>query len=69
MTKSTNIQVLKWNSLTNAQKMAFGDRFIINSTNNLEAWCKPFNELSNLKKQRVFDNIMKVDVESLNYVI
>ena len=41
-----------WNKLTDNEKMSFGDRWITHDSN-LKAWCKPFEELSELKKERV----------------
>lgn len=44
-----------WNNLTDNQKISFGDRWITHESN-LKAWCKPFEELSELKKQRVISH-------------
>lgn len=57
----------KWDSLTNQQKAAFGDRWITHETN-LSAWAKPFDELSDLKKKRVIENIGNIEPEHLNSV-
>jgi len=59
-------QIKLWNSLTGMQKKSFGDRWISNDSD-LNAWNKPFNELSELKKQRVLKS--SIDVNSLNFTI
>ena len=48
-------QIKLWNSLSGMQKRAFGDKWITNNSN-LNTWNKPFNELSELKKQRVLNS-------------
>jgi hypothetical protein len=44
--------IAKWNSLTSAQKISFGDRWITHESD-LTAWDKPFQNLSSLKQRRV----------------
>ena len=46
-----------WNSLTPMQKRSFGDRLITHESN-LNAWNKPFNELSEIKKHRVINSVI-----------
>ena len=62
-----NKAIKKWNSLTSSQKRAFGDRWITHESN-LDAWNKKFEDLSNLKQQRVLANINGIDKRTLNYV-
>lgn len=57
----------KWNGLNSSQKCAFGDRFITHETN-LNAWNKNFDDLSELKKKRVIENIGDINPENLNFV-
>lgn len=57
-----------WNTLSGMQKRAFGDRFITNHSN-LNAWNKPFAELSELKQKAVLNNISEDIIHTLNYVI
>lgn len=59
---------LKWDSLTDAQKRAFGDRWVTHESN-LNAWAKPYRDLSNFKKSCVDKSILSTDVKTLNYVI
>lgn len=58
----------KWNSLTDLQKRAFGDRFITHESN-LHAWSKPFDKLSPHKQKVVLNSLDNVDAESLNFVL
>lgn len=51
---STEI-IEKWNNLTPLSKRAFGDKFISNESN-LNAWNKSFNQLSDLKQNRILEN-------------
>ena len=58
----------KWNSLNAMQKRSFGTRFITHESN-LNAWNKPYSELSAWKKVTVDKNLESTSVESLNEVI
>ncbi|WCM42418.1 hypothetical protein MG290_01745 [Flavobacterium sp. CBA20B-1] len=57
-----------WNNLNDQQKAAFGDRYITHDTN-LRAWCKNFEDLSELKKQRVLRDFKEEYKEGLNNLI
>lgn len=58
----------KWDSLPNNHKRSFGDRIVINASD-LQAWAKPYSELSDHKKKMVDRYIMDTEVEDLNHVI
>ena len=45
-----------WDNLSSNEKMSFGERFITHESN-LKVWDKLFNDLSELKKQRVISKI------------
>ena len=60
--------IKKWNSLNGAQKRAFGDSWITHDTN-LDAWNKDFEDLSNLKKERVLASIGDIEPKDLNHVV
>ena len=45
-----------WNNLSSNEKMTFGERFTTHESN-LSVWNKLFNDLSELKKQRVINGI------------
>ena len=54
--KTTIAKIAKWNNLPDYEKRAMGDHFITHASN-LEAWNKPFDELSPLKQKRVLQYI------------
>ena len=60
--------IKKWNSLNGDQKRAFGDRWITHDTN-LDAWDKDFEDLSNLKRERVLASIGDIEPKDLNLVV
>lgn len=49
-------KIKKWNNLPAQHKADFGNKWITHDTN-LRAWCKPFEELSRLKQDRVLQSI------------
>lgn len=53
---TTEEKIEKWNNLPNYEKRAMGDHYITHESN-LEAWNKPFSELSPLKQKRVLQSI------------
>ena len=57
-----------WNNLSDQKKVAFGDRYITHETN-LRTWCKSFENLSELKKQRVLRDFTEANKHSLNNLI
>ena len=54
MKNETKIQI--WNNLPESEKRAMGDHWITNESY-LQAWNKPFDQLSQLKKERVLKSI------------
>jgi succinate dehydrogenase flavin-adding protein (antitoxin of CptAB toxin-antitoxin module) len=48
--------IKKWDALSAQQKAEFGNMYITHDTN-LRAWCKYFNQLSELKQKRVLDSM------------
>jgi len=54
MTNETKIQI--WNNLPESEKRAMGDYWITNEQY-LQAWNKPWDQLSQLKKERVLKSV------------
>ena len=54
MTNETKIQI--WNNLPESEKCAMGDHWITNEQH-LQAWNKPWDQLSQLKKERVLKSV------------
>lgn len=53
---TTEQKIEKWNNLPDYEKRAMGDHYITHESK-LEAWNKPFSELSSLKQKRVLQSI------------
>ena len=53
---TTQQKIDTWNNLPKREKMAMGDHYITHESD-LNAWNKPFDQLSELKKERVLQSI------------
>lgn len=59
-----SLAIEKWNALSRAQKVEFGDR-IITHESNLEAWDRDFGDLSGWKMELVVKNILNCELPGI----